>query len=291
MGDHSEVVGVDKSIGQDNAINQHATVALDATLADENSLAVPKDRKFVEALHRGLAVLRAFGQKGGVLGNQQIAAITGLPKPTVSRMTYTLMQQGYLAYNPRLEKYELDSGVLTLGYNYVHNLRARQIAKPLMDELSKRTQASVGLMTSERLSMIYVENCRGDVAQSLRMDVGSRLPMATSSAGRAYLAALGKEEREALMAAIQRKSGNDWAKIRDAIELAVTCYEKHGYCLSLGDWDRSVNAVAVPLRLQDGKIMCLNCGGPSYLITPDKVIASFAPQLLHAARELESTGV
>jgi hypothetical protein len=58
-------------------------VALDATLADENSLAVPKDRKFVEALHRGLDVLRAFGQKGGVLGNQQIAAITGLPKPTV----------------------------------------------------------------------------------------------------------------------------------------------------------------------------------------------------------------
>ncbi len=285
MRDHSEGVGLDKTIGPDNA------VVLDTSLAPEKGMAVVKDRKFVEALHRGLDVLRAFGQKGGVLGNQQIAAITGLPKPTVSRMTYTLMQQGYLAYNPRLEKYELDSGVLTLGYNYVHNLRARQIAKPLMDELSKRTQASVGLMTSERLSMIYVENCRGDVAQSLRMDVGSRLPMATSSAGRAYLAALGKEEREALMAAIQRKSGNDWAKIRDAIELAVTCYEKHGYCLSLGDWDRSVNAVAVPLRLQDGEIMCLNCGGPSYLITPDKVIASFAPQLLHAARELESTGV
>lgn len=285
MGNHPQGVGLDKTLGQDK------TMALDAIPVPGNGTAEPKDRKFVEALHRGLDVLRAFGKNGGVLGNQQIAAITGLPKPTVSRMTYTLMKQGYLAYNPRLEKYELDAGVLTLGYNYVHNLRARQIAKPLMDDLSKRTQASIGLVTTERLAMIYVENCRGDAAQSLRMDVGSRLPMATSSAGRAYLAALGKEERDVLMAAIERKSGDTWPQIRDGIELAVTCYEEHGYCLSLGDWERSINAVAVPLRLQDGKIMCINCGGPSYLVTPDKVIESFAPQLLHAARELENAGV
>ena len=71
-----------------------------------------KDRKFVEALARGLDVLRAFGQKGGVLGNQDIAAITGLPKPTISRLTYTLTQLGYLTYSTRLEKYQLEAGWL-----------------------------------------------------------------------------------------------------------------------------------------------------------------------------------
>ena len=56
-----------------------------------------KDRKFVEALSRGLDVLRAFSQGSVILGNQDIARITGLPKPTVSRMTYTLTKLGYLA--------------------------------------------------------------------------------------------------------------------------------------------------------------------------------------------------
>ena len=41
-----------------------------------------KDRKFVEALSRGLDVLRAFSQGSVILGNQDIARLTGLPKPT-----------------------------------------------------------------------------------------------------------------------------------------------------------------------------------------------------------------
>src|SRR5690606_6532044 len=149
-----------------------------------------KDRKFVEALSRGLDVLRAFSQGSVVLGNQDISRITGLPKPTVSRMTYTLTKLGYLAYSPQLEKYQLDSGVLALGYAYVSNLRVRQLAKPYLDEFARNTNTSVGLTCRDRLSMIYVENCRPAEITSLRMDVGVRLPLATTAAGRAYLAAM-----------------------------------------------------------------------------------------------------
>lgn len=250
-----------------------------------------KDRKFVEALARGLDVLRAFSQGGGVLGNQEIAAITGLPKPTVSRLTYTLMNLGYLSYSPRLEKYQLDAGVLALGYAYTSNLKVRQIIKPMMDELAKRTKASVGLTIRERLSMIYVENCRGDDSQSLRMDVGSRLPLMNSSAGRAYLAALKEDERESLLEMIKAKSDDQWPVLRQGVDEAVKCYQEKGYCLSLGDWQRTVNSVAVPFVLQDGKTMCLSVGGPSYLVTPEMVVDSFAPQLVHVVRDIVNMGV
>ena len=62
---------------------------------DQADITPAKDRKFVEALSRGLDVLRAFSQGSVVMGNQDIARITGLPKPTVSRMTYTLTKLGY----------------------------------------------------------------------------------------------------------------------------------------------------------------------------------------------------
>ncbi len=129
---------------------------MSAELEDSSN---PKDRKFVEALARGLDVLRAFTHGSVVMGNQDIARITGLPKPTVSRMTYTLTKLGYLSYSQQLEKYQLDSGVLALGYAYVSNLRVRQLAKPYMDEFARRTNTSVGLTCRDRLSMIYVENC------------------------------------------------------------------------------------------------------------------------------------
>ena len=84
------------------------TAALQSSV--ENGLAegMPaKDRQFVTALARGLDILRAFHAGEGMLGNQEIAHRTGLPKPTVARLTHTLTELGYLNYIRRFRKYEL----------------------------------------------------------------------------------------------------------------------------------------------------------------------------------------
>lgn len=250
-----------------------------------------KDRKFVEALARGLDVLRAFGQQGGVLSNQDLARITGLPKPTISRMTYTLTNLGYLAYSKHLEKYQLDAGVLALGYAYTSNLHVRQIAKPFMERLANRVHISVGLTIRERLSMIYVENCRGDEAQALRMEVGSRLPIATSAAGRAFIAGLQESERNHILADLERVGGERWPAWKEGIDRALEEFGDKGFCSSLGEWDKTINAVGVPLQLQDGRVLALNCGGPNYLLSAEDALTSLGPQLVHVAKDILSTGV
>ncbi|TXG95257.1 MAG: hypothetical protein E6R10_00460 [Rhodocyclaceae bacterium] len=47
-------------------------------------------RALTNALPRGLATLRAFVLDQKLLGNVEIAKVTGLPKPTVSYLTFTL---------------------------------------------------------------------------------------------------------------------------------------------------------------------------------------------------------
>ncbi len=49
-----------------------------------------KDRQFVTALARGLELLRCFSPRESVLSNQELARKANLPRPTVSRLTYTL---------------------------------------------------------------------------------------------------------------------------------------------------------------------------------------------------------
>src|SRR5580658_9911150 len=116
------------------------------------------DRKFVSALARGLEVLRAFTPTEGLLGNGELVARTGLPKPTVTRFTYTLTKLGYLTYVERLGKYQLAPAALALGYSALANMRIRQIARASMQQLADYADASVALGTRDRLDLIYVEH-------------------------------------------------------------------------------------------------------------------------------------
>mgnify|MGYP000275602196 CR=1 FL=1 len=247
------------------------------------------DRKFIEALARGLDVLRAFQPGDGFLGNQDIAVRTGLPKSSISRITFTLTKLGYLTYSDRLEKYQLGSGVLALGYAFVSNLAIRQVAKPLMQELANSTGTSVGLADRDRLDMIYVEHCAPVNVTAFRYEIGDKIPMAQSSSGRGYLAALSQEERDYLLGHVQRKAGEDWQGIKSGIDEAIECYLQRGFCHSFGDWDRDVNGISVPLVIGQNNIFTFSAGGPAYRLSPEFLQHEVAPMLKNLVRNVEAT--
>ena len=55
----------------------------------ETDLLAAEEPLAVQGLARGLSVLRAFRPGESALGNAEIAARTGLSRPTVSRLTQT----------------------------------------------------------------------------------------------------------------------------------------------------------------------------------------------------------
>jgi len=111
---------------------------------------VATDRSFVVALSRGLDVLRAFQPNDGLLGNQEIAARTNLPKPTVSRLTYTLTKLGYLTPVPRFEKYQLAPSAMALGYAALANLGLRHLSEPFREEVMRATGGAVAVGGRDR---------------------------------------------------------------------------------------------------------------------------------------------
>jgi DNA-binding IclR family transcriptional regulator len=247
------------------------------------------DRKFVVALARGLEILRAFSPSEGLLGNQELVARTGLPKATVSRLTHTLTKLGYLAHIERLEKYQLAPGALSIGYSALANMRIRQIARPYMQELADYASASVALGSRDRLNLIYVEHCRGKDGVMLRLDLGSRVPLATTAMGRALLAALPAKEREYLMSHIARKEGERWPKVRAGIERAIKDLANKGYTTSIGEWEPDIAGVGVPLVLADGSgVFAFNCGAPAFQLTQDRLESDVGPRLVNVVRNIEA---
>lgn len=252
----------------------------------ERSDIISEDRnsQFVTALSRGLDVLRAFRRGDPPLGNQELARRTGLPKPTISRITYTLSKLGYITYWPEISKYTPSVGALALGFTALGSFGIRDVARPFMQELANYTGVAVALATRDRLSMVYVEHCRGDSPVLIALDTGSHVKLGLTAIGRAYMAGLEPAERACLMEQLAHHEGDRWPQIKQGLDDAVMDLKTRGFTISAGDWKPEVNAVGVPLHLGSGAMsFALNCGGPAFVTPRDKLIQDIGPRLADMA--------
>ncbi|TNE37913.1 MAG: IclR family transcriptional regulator, partial [Alphaproteobacteria bacterium] len=246
------------------------------------------NRHFVTSLARGLEILQAFRPGEGPLGNNELAKRTALPKSTVSRLTHTLLQLGYLTYREGLGKYEPSPAVLSLGYTFLANNKLRLLSRPLMQGLAKHFGLGVAMATRVRLNMMYVETVRGADESTLRLETGSYLPIAATSVGRAFLCKLPEGERDFLLDHIRRKFENDWPRLKKGIEQAQQDFEAYGFCLSVGEWEPTFYAAGTAVRDNTtGDIAAYNCGGSAYLVTEEKLREEVGPRLVGLARSIE----
>lgn len=248
-----------------------------------------EDRHFVTALARGLDVLSCFSHGETTLSNQELAQRCKLPKSTVSRLTMTLTKLGYLIHVQESGRYRLGTACLALGSALLNKLDVRKIARPMMQELAEFSGASVSLGLRDKLSMIYVENCRSSAALTLTLDVGSRMPLSTSAMGRAWLAAVAQDDRLEVMKQICELDHLAWPKVKAGVDKALEDYKTLGVTCSFGDWNKEVNGVARAFDPGNGlPIMAVNVGGPSYNLSPQFLLEKVRPRLLQVVRSIEN---
>lgn len=246
------------------------------------------DPRFNNALARGLAILRAYQLDQTLLGNVEIAQITSLPKPTVSRLTFTLTQLGYLRYREEFGKYELAAGVVGLAYPYLATRALPSTARPLMVELAAQTRTNIGLGVHENLSVLYLEYALGERNPNRRQRVGFRVPLIRTAMGRACIAALDMRERDRLYTQLSQHYPEEWKELRQQLDDAVAQVEAKGYCIADRTFQQNTVSVAVPYLDNDGRtVMAFNSQGSASTQTP-AVLAKNGKRLLAMADQVRA---
>lgn len=238
--------------------------------------------QFVNSVARAFSILRCFEFGAQHLGNQEIARQTGLPKPTVSRLTFTLASLGYLSYSAPLEKYSLGMAVLSLGHAFMKGNDVVAVARPLMRELAEHTQSAVMLAAADGIRMVLLEVCQGDPTFHMKLEAGARVPHGSTALGRADLAARPLDVFQKRMAEFEMDcEPGYWPKIRSGIVRARQDYEHYGFCFSLGDWNPEVFAIGVPMVSADrSRVLAFNCSGRVSMMTREKLVNDFGPRLV-----------
>lgn len=246
------------------------------------------------SLTRGIDILRAFRPGTELLGNGELAERTGLPRASVSRLTQTLTEAGYLEHDPRARAYRLGSPVLTLGLAMRSGSSMLRVATPPMMALARRLRINVGLAARDGDEMVYLESMRFNARGAQRSVVsGQRVPIELTALGRAWLAAAPEAERAVLMARWKAKRRGHWRKLEQDIEEAAASIQDKGYCVAC--WQPQVVALAAPIVTAHRPIYALNVSVTTD--TPrataarvlERPLLTLATQLRQAISELDAS--
>lgn len=200
----------------------------------------------IEALARGLRILEVLSSASGAMGNGQLSRATGLPPSTVSRLTDSLVQLGYLKVSPDSGAYQLTPKNLRLGYPVLANLPIASRAQQAIDQLGDKTGMTAALAVRDDLHMSFLAVRRPRKARAVPLAVGGRLPISVSAAGIAFLRSMNEPTRSRVTSAIRTDMQRRGHPVEEFDRRLAT--PEQAIELSLGGWHSDIGGVATAFR-------------------------------------------
>ena len=265
------------------------------TPSESSPLARPRQRSgeqadpnFATTLAHGLALLAAFRPGEPALTNGELALRTGLSRPTVSRLTHTLAELGYLRRDAN-GRYRLGPQVLAVAYPLLAGLKIRQLARPMMRDFAAYAGGTVSIAMPHGFNFIYLETVRTSESAPHIPDVGFSSTLATTAVGRSLLSLYTPEEFADYDAQMGRADAAQWQQWRPHTLAGIEACRARGFSMSLGEWRPEIYAVAAPLyRTPDGDCLAVNCGIPSFRYSPEQIEQECGPRMLNLARSIRA---
>lgn len=208
----------------------------------------------VKPVYKALHVLRCVGERGGELTLTEVSRLTGLNKTTVYRYLHTLAECGFIFHDRRADTYRLGLRVWELGRLAGGDLRVREIALPMMQELRDSFNETVNLGILDGKEVVYVEMVESGHALSMRARVGSRDPAYSTSIGKAILSFLPEQEwRSHLPSRLVPRTALTHTSLR-TLETDLLSVRTRGYALDKGENEKDAHCIGAPIFDQSGAV-------------------------------------
>lgn len=242
-------------------------------------------------LIRGLEVLQCFSDKDTALSNAELARRLNLNRPAVSRLCKTLIHVGYLRRDEN-GTFRLAPHLLSLTYPLLAAMPWRHEANDVMEDVAELTGGSITLSIMSEDRFMQIKSVRVKDQYPHTPEVGLNGPLLMSSTGRAILSLLDDEELGEKLHLLKEQNPDEFAKGLKPTNEGIARCRAEGFCVSYGEWRQSIVAAATPLgKTEDGLLVAMACGMPSYRVVEGKFETSIGPRLANVADALRAKGL
>jgi IclR family pca regulon transcriptional regulator len=243
---------------------------------------------FIEALARGLDVIRAFGPNRPMMSLSEVAAATGLARPTARRMLLTLEELGYVRVAQGM--FALTPRVLELGMAYIGSTSIWDLARPHMEQLVSFTGESSSLAQLDGSDIVYVVRVAVPKIITLAVTIGTRFPALQTSLGKVLLAEMSPEEVERVLAEPSRSGITPLWQPDAAERTRVLCeVRERGWALTDEHLARGIRSIAAPVRDGSNRVVAaLNVSVHAAETSIETLTERYLPRLLQTAAAISA---
>ncbi|MDG4829065.1 IclR family transcriptional regulator C-terminal domain-containing protein [Solwaraspora sp. WMMD1047] len=243
---------------------------------------------FIEALARGLDVLRCFQPRQPQLTLSEVAAATGLARPTVRRILLTLDELGYVATAER--GYRLTPRVLELGMAYISSQGLWELARPHLERLVAQNNESSSMAQLDGSDIVYVARVAVPKIITLAVTVGTRFPAPATSLGKVLLAGLPADRLRQVLAEPSRSGITPrWQPTVEELEPALREVRARGWALTDEQLAPGIRSVAAPVRDGEGRVIAaMNVTVHAAETSVEYLTEHHLPPLLRTAAEVSA---
>lgn len=247
------------------------------------------DPDFMLSLARGLLVLHAVARAGRQVSIAEVAARTGLSRPTARRCVHTLSALGYV----RADDAGGVAGPLLASLTTAHVSSSPLISGcgPVLDRLRDQIDETASLWAFDGDEAIYVARADGGLHFRLNLQVGvRRRPLYCTSIGRVLLAFRPQPEIDDYLvrtelAALTPRTVTSPERLREILAEI----RRQGYAIGDQEAEMGLRSVTVPVRDGRGEVVAaLNVGTHAAVVGLRELRSRILPRLLEAAAALSA---
>jgi len=213
----------------------------------------------LRSLEKGLRILELFNLETPSLTMTELARRSGFHVSTIQRLIATLCNLGYLKRDKN-KRYHLGLKVIKLGFQVIQNLELRSFILPYLQDFFNDIGQTVNLFLPVEDEIVIVERLEKLRILQYNLQIGSRLPMYCTAAGKAILSFMGEKEiRDYLKKTSMKPFTPHTITQHQQFLKELTLSKKRGYAINIQEL--SLGACAIGMAIFDKEEM--PCGAIS----------------------------
>jgi IclR family mhp operon transcriptional activator len=256
--------------------------------------------KPIQSLERGLHVLAKLREMRAA-SLHDLHRATGIPKPTLTRILYTLYRQG-LVWQRMADGAFLPSHLMLQRGRLDDTAWLVEIASPVLERLCERVMwpSVLSVPRLDHMEVVETNSPRAYFDELPAGPIGFRANLLRSASGRAYLAFCPDAEREAVLRRLRDRDvvGHELAHDAVAVRRIVAATRRRGYSVRAPDFgghysktrrelDDGRSSIAMPVRSGGHVLACVNLTWRRKALTLTQVVDRYAGDLRTAVTTIE----